>query len=122
LDRTTPSVDPEDEKMHISKRFLVPKQLEAHGLSAEHVEIDDDALRTIVREYTREAGLRNLERRIAHGLRKTARRVAEGESGDVRIDGAAVREGLGPRRFSGEVRKRTSHPGGHTGRGRTPGG
>jgi len=75
----------------------------------------DDALRTIVREYTREAGLRNLERRIADVLRKTARRVAEGESGDVRIDGAAVREALGPRRFSGEVRKRTSDPGVATG-------
>ncbi len=105
----------EDEKIQIAKRFLVPKQLEAHGLSAEHVEIDDDALRTIVREYTREAGLRNLERRIADVLRKTARRVAEGESGDVRIDDAAVREGLGPRRFSGEVRKRTSDPGVATG-------
>ena len=105
----------EDEKVQIAKRFLVPKQLEAHGLSAEHVEIDDDALRTIVREYTREAGLRNLERRIADVLRKTALRVAEGESGDVRIDDAAVREALGPRRFSGEVRKRTSDPGVATG-------
>ncbi len=105
----------EDEKIQIAKRFLVPKQLEAHGLSAEHVEIDDDALRTIVREYTREAGLRNLERRIADVLRKTARRVAEGESGDVRIDEEAVREALGPRRFSGEVRKRTSDPGVATG-------
>jgi ATP-dependent Lon protease len=105
----------EDEKVQIARRFLVPKQLEAHGLSADHVEIDDDALRTIVREYTREAGLRNLERRIADVLRKTARRVAEGESGDVRIDGAAVREALGPRRFSGEVRKRTSDPGVATG-------
>ena len=105
----------EDEKVQIAKRFLVPKQLEAHGLSAEHVEIDDDALRTIVREYTREAGLRNLERRIADVLRKTALRVAEGESGDVRIDDAAVREALGPRRFSGEARKRTSDPGVATG-------
>ena len=68
----------EDEKIQIARRYLVPKQLEAHGLSAEQVEIDDDALRTIVREYTREAGLRNLERRIADVLRKTARRVAEG--------------------------------------------
>ncbi len=105
----------EDEKVQIAKRFLVPKQLDAHGLSAEHVEIDDGALQTIVREYTREAGLRNLERRIADVLRKTARRVAEGETGDVRIDDAAVREALGPRRFSGEVRKRTSDPGVATG-------
>jgi ATP-dependent Lon protease len=105
----------EEEKVQIAKRFLVPKQLEAHGLSAEHVEIDDDALLTIVREYTREAGLRSLERRVADVLRKTARRVAEGETGDVRIDDAAVREALGPRRFSGEVRKRTSDAGVATG-------
>jgi ATP-dependent Lon protease len=105
----------EDEKVQIARRFLLPKQLDAHGLSADHVEIDDDALRTIVREYTREAGLRNLERRIADVLRKTARRVAEGESGDVRIDDSAVREALGPRRFAGEVRKRTSDPGVATG-------
>jgi ATP-dependent Lon protease len=105
----------EDEKVQIARRFLVPKQLDAHGLSAEHVEIEDDALRTIVREYTREAGLRNLERRIADVLRKTARRVAEGETGDVRIDDGAVREALGPRRFSGEVRKRTADPGVATG-------
>jgi ATP-dependent Lon protease len=105
----------EDEKVQIAKRFLGPKQLDAHGLSPEHVEIDDGALRTIVREYTREAGLRNLERRVADVLRKTARRVAEGETGDVRIDDAAVREALGPRRFSGDVRKRTSDPGVATG-------
>jgi len=105
----------EDEKIEIAKRYLVPKQLEAHGLSAEHVELDDGALRTIVREYTREAGLRNLERRIADVLRKTARRVAEGASGDVHVDEAAVREALGARRFSGEVRRRTSDPGVATG-------
>ncbi|HEY7691559.1 MAG TPA: endopeptidase La, partial [Gaiellaceae bacterium] len=105
----------EEEKIQIARRYLVPKQLEAHGLAAEHVELDDGALRTIVREYTREAGLRNLERRIADVLRKTARRVAEGETGDVRVDEAAVREALGPRRFSGEVRKRTSDPGVATG-------
>jgi ATP-dependent Lon protease len=105
----------EDEKIQIARRYLVPKQLEAHGLSGGRVEIDDDALRTIVREYTREAGLRNLERRIADVLRKTARRVAEGETGDVHVDETVVRDALGPRRFSGEVRKRTSQPGVATG-------
>jgi ATP-dependent Lon protease len=105
----------EEEKIQIARRYLVPKQLEAHGLSSEHVQLDDVALRTIVREYTREAGLRNLERRIADVLRKTARRVAEGETGDLRVDEAAVREALGPRRFSGEARKRTSDPGVATG-------
>jgi ATP-dependent Lon protease len=105
----------EDEKIQIARRYLLPKQLEAHGLSAEQVEVGDDALRTIVREYTREAGLRNLERRIADVLRKTARRVAEGATDHVQVDDAAVREALGPRRFAGETRKRTSDPGVATG-------
>jgi ATP-dependent Lon protease len=105
----------EDEKIQIARRYLVPKQLEAHGLTAEQVEIGDDALRTIVREYTREAGLRNLERRIADVLRKTARRVAEGATGHVELDQAAMRDALGPRRFAAEVRKRTSDPGVATG-------
>jgi ATP-dependent Lon protease len=105
----------EDEKIQIARRYLVPKQLEAHGLSAEQVELEDAALRTIVREYTREAGLRNLERRIADVLRKTARRVAEGATEHVHVDDAAVREALGPRRFAAEVRKRTSDPGVATG-------
>ncbi len=105
----------EEEKLQIARRYLVPKQLEAHGLTAAQVELRDDALRTIIREYTREAGLRNLERRIADVLRKTARRVAEGEAGHVTIDEAAVREALGPRRFSGETRKRTSDAGVATG-------
>jgi ATP-dependent Lon protease len=105
----------EDEKIQIARRYLLPKQLEAHGLSAEQVEVGNDALRTIVREYTREAGLRNLERRIADVLRKTARRVAEGATDHVQVDDAAVREALGPRRFAGETRKRTSDPGVATG-------
>jgi ATP-dependent Lon protease len=105
----------EEEKLQIAKRYLVPKQLEAHGLKAEQVDFDDDALRVIIREYTREAGLRNLERRIADALRKTARRVAEGETGHIHVDEAWVREALGPRRFAGEVRKRTSDAGVATG-------
>src|SRR4029453_2941177 len=109
------SGDTEDEKIEIAKRYLVPKQLEAHGLTAEQVEIGGGALRTIVREYTREAGLRNLERRIADVLRKTARRVAEGATDHVDVDAEAVREALGPRRFPGEGRKRTSDPGLATG-------
>ncbi|HWQ01201.1 MAG TPA: endopeptidase La, partial [Gaiellaceae bacterium] len=105
----------EDEKVEIAKRYLLPKQLEANGLTAEQVDVKDEALRTIVREYTREAGVRSLERRIADVLRKTARRVAEGEAGKLDVDGAWVREDLGPRRFAGEVRKRTSDPGVATG-------
>ncbi len=105
----------EEEKLQIAQRYLVPKQLEAHGLDAGQVELDEDALRTIIREYTREAGLRNLERRIADVCRKAARRIAEGETGHLHLDEAAVREALGPRRFAGEVRKRTSDPGVATG-------
>ena len=77
----------EDEKLGIAKRYLVPKQLEAHGLSAEQVTFTEGALRTVIREYTREAGVRNLERQIAAVCRKAARRVAEGKArGSTRID------------------------------------
>jgi ATP-dependent Lon protease len=105
----------EDEKLEIAKRYLLPKQLEANGLKPEQAEIDDDTLRLVIREYTREAGLRNLERRIGDLLRKAATRVARGETEHVVIDEAAVRDSLGPRRFTGEARKRTADPGVATG-------
>jgi ATP-dependent Lon protease len=107
----------EDEKFGIAKRYLVPKQLAAHGLDAEHVAISDRALRLIIREYTREAGVRNLERRLADVLRKAARQIAEGKlrAKRLRIDERKVRSWLGPRRYEGEVRKRTSDPGVATG-------
>jgi ATP-dependent Lon protease len=105
----------EDEKLQIARRYLIPKQLEAHGLKEEQVEIGDDALRLIIREYTREAGLRNLERRIGDVLRKAATRIAKGEAERVVLDEEAVREALGPRRFAGETRRRTSDPGVATG-------
>jgi ATP-dependent Lon protease len=105
----------EDEKVEIAKRYLLPKQLEANGLKAEQIEIDDDTLRLVIREYTREAGLRNLERRIGDLLRKAATRIARGEAEQVTLDEAAVRDALGPRRFAGEARKRTSDPGVATG-------
>lgn len=107
----------EDEKFGIAKRYLVPKQLEGHGLEAERVAISDRALRLIIREYTREAGVRNLERRLADVLRKTARQIAEGKTRAkrLRVDERRVRSALGPRRFEGEVRKRTSEPGVATG-------
>jgi ATP-dependent Lon protease len=107
----------EDEKFGIAKRYLVPKQIEAHGLGDEQVTITDKALRLIIREYTREAGVRNLERRLADVLRKAARQVAEGKqrAKKLRIDEKRVRASLGPRRYEGEVRKRTSEPGVATG-------
>src|SRR6478752_6302267 len=107
----------EDEKFGIAKRYLVPKQIEAHGLGNDQVTITDKALRLIIREYTREAGVRNLERRLADVLRKAARQVAEGKqrAKKLRIDEKRVRASLGPRRYEGEVRKRTSEPGVATG-------
>ncbi len=107
----------EDEKFGIARKYLVPKQFEAHGLGGGQVAISDKALRLIIREYTREAGVRNLERQIAAVLRKAAREVAEGKmkAKTLRIDERRARNWLGPRRFSGEVRKRTSEPGVATG-------
>jgi ATP-dependent Lon protease len=106
----------EDEKLGIAKRYLVPKQVEAHGLAKSKLTLSDKSLRLVIREYTREAGVRNLERRIADLCRKAARQVAEGKApGSVRVDERRVRAWLGPRRFSGEVRKRTADPGVATG-------
>jgi ATP-dependent Lon protease len=107
----------EDEKFGIGKRYLVPKQLEAHGLGGDRVAISDRALRLLIREYTREAGVRNLERRLADVLRKAARQIAEGKTRakTLRIDERRVRSWLGPRRYEGEVRKRTAEPGVATG-------
>jgi ATP-dependent Lon protease len=104
-----------DEKLGIAKRYLVPKQLEAHGLSKSQLTLGDRALRLVIAEYTREAGVRNLEREIAALCRKTATRIAKGEAKKVRVDEAKVREWLGPRRYSGEARRRTADPGVATG-------
>jgi ATP-dependent Lon protease len=105
----------EDEKLGIAKRYLTPKQIEAHGLTPERISISDNALRLVIREYTREAGVRNLERRIADLCRKAARKVAEGHEGKIRVDERKVRSFLGPRHFCGEARRRTADPGGATG-------
>jgi ATP-dependent Lon protease len=105
----------EEEKLGIGKKYLVPKQLKAHGLKRAQLTFTDKGLRTIIREYTREAGVRQLERQIAAVDRKAARRIAEGETAKMRADDKLVREWLGPRRFVADVRKRTSEPGVATG-------
>jgi ATP-dependent Lon protease len=110
----------EEEKFGIARKYLIPKQLEAHGLKPSRVTIPDKSVRLVIREYTREAGVRNLERQLAALFRKTATLIARGEAKKVRIDEAKVREWLGPRRFSGEVRRRTSEPGVATGLAWTP--
>jgi ATP-dependent Lon protease len=110
----------EDEKLGIAKRYLVPKQLEAHGLNAEQISFSDKALRLVIREYTREAGVRNLDREIAAVCRKAASEIAAGKRKRVRVDERRVRGWLGRPRFAGEVRKRTSDPGVATGLAVTP--
>jgi len=110
----------EEEKLGIAKRYLVAKQLAAHGLSKRRLTFTDRALRLVIREYTREAGVRGLERRIADLCRKAAVAVAEGSSERIRVDEAVVRDWLGPRRFTAETRRRTAVPGVATGLAYTP--
>ena len=105
----------EEEKLGIAKKYLAPKQLKEHGLKRALLTFTDKGLRTIIREYTREAGVRQLERQIAAVCRKVARRVAEGQTEKMSADEKLVRESLGPRRFVADVRKRTSEPGVATG-------
>jgi ATP-dependent Lon protease len=110
----------EDEKLEIARRYLVDRQLKANGLTAEQAEITDAALRAIIRDYTREAGVRNLEREIGSVLRSIAMRVAEGTAQHVRIEPDDLKEILGAPRFEGEVAMRTSIPGVATGLAWTP--
>ena len=89
----------EEEKMMIAKNFVIPKQLGEHGLTPAQLRLADDAIRTIIREYTYEAGVRNLEREIANICRKTARRVAEEKPHRQRITPDSLSRYLGPPRF-----------------------
>jgi ATP-dependent Lon protease len=110
-----------DEKLHIAKKYLVPRQLQANGLRSSQIEFADAALTAIIDEYTREAGVRNLERQIGTVCRKVAREVAEGRAnGKVRISAKRAREMLGKRRFFAEQRRRTKDPGVATGLAWTP--
>jgi len=110
----------EDEKLQIAQRYLLKRQLAATGLTPEQCEISEDAIRTIIRDYTREAGVRNLERLIGAVCRNVAIGIAEGGAAKVRIDSAALPAILGPRRFENEVAMRTSVPGVATGLAWTP--
>jgi ATP-dependent Lon protease len=110
----------EDEKFEIARRYLVDRQLKANGLAAEQGEITDAAIRTIIRDYTREAGVRQLEREIGAVLRSAAMRIAEGTAQHVRIEPEDLTEILGAPRFEGEVAMRTSVPGVATGLAWTP--
>jgi len=100
----------EDEKTEIAKRYLLKRQLAATGLKPEQCEITEDAIRTMIRDYTREAGVRNLERQIGAICRHVAMRIAEGTCNRMHIDSTALPAILGPRRFENEIAMRTSVP------------
>ena len=110
----------EEEKLQISKRYLIKRQLEANGLTQEQCDITDDAVRKLISDYTREAGVRNLEREIGSVIRHDAMRIAEGSVETVRIDAGDLYPALGPSRFEGEIAMRTSLPGVATGLAWTP--
>jgi ATP-dependent Lon protease len=112
----------EEEKLQIARRYLVPRQLDATGLTADRITITDEAIGTIISDYTREAGVRNLERNIGAVFRRAAMRFAEGEAGPIHIDAPDIPAILGPRRFENEVAMRTSIPGVATGLAWTPAG
>jgi ATP-dependent Lon protease len=89
----------QQEKVEIGRRFLVPKQMDNHGLKSKHVEITDEVLVALVQAYTKEAGVRNLERELANIMRKVARQVAEGRKRKIVVDARRLEEYLGPPRF-----------------------
>ena len=100
----------EEEKTHIAQKYIIPKQLDLHGLTPQDLSITDTAIRKIIADYTREAGLRNLEREIAAICRKVARRRAEGEQGHDVVEPKEIAELLGPSRFFRELADRTGSP------------
>jgi len=110
----------EDEKVEIATRYLVRRQLEANGLKTEQIEITPAALRTVARDYTREAGCRSLEREIGALMRNAAMKIASGAVASVRIDAPDVPDILGSARFENEVAMRVSVPGVATGLAWTP--
>jgi len=110
----------EEEKLEIAKRYLVKRQLASNGLKLDQMQIGDAVLAAIIRDYTREAGVRNLEREIGSVLRHVAVRIAEGAPMPVRVEPTQLSEILGPAKFESEVAERTSVPGVATGLAWTP--
>ena len=112
----------EEEKLQIARRYLLKRQLEANGLSADRVQVSDEALRKVIVDYTREAGVRSLERQIGALLRNAAVTIASGRASSVAIDTADIAAILGAARFENDVALRTSVPGVATGLAWTPAG
>ncbi|MBD3307602.1 endopeptidase La [candidate division KSB3 bacterium] len=110
----------EEEKLMIAKNFLIPKQLQEHGLQAEHLQFDDNALKVIISSYTREAGVRNLEREIASVCRGVAKEIVDKTVETVNFTEDLVHKYLGPVKFFSEIAERTSEPGVATGLAWTP--
>lgn len=110
----------EEEKLHIAKDFLIPKQIKEHGLKSENVTFNDDAIRRIISEYTKEAGVRTLERRVADVCRGVAKEVARGNDTKHIIDVSGIPEFLGPQKYFIEVAERLTRPGVATGLAWTP--
>jgi len=110
----------QEEKVNIAQNYLVPRQLEAHGLKPPHLKFEDEALETIISDYTREAGLRNLEREIATICRGVAKEYAQGKTESLNITREMLHDFLGPAKFYSEVAERTSVPGVATGLAWTP--
>jgi len=110
----------DDEKVGIARQYLIPKQLAAHGLIADELALEPEAIRRVVRAYTREAGVRGLEREIATVARKVARQLAEGRQGPFQVTADTLVEFLGRPRFFDEVAERTGRPGVATGLAWTP--
>ncbi len=105
----------EEQKLHIARNYLLPKQLESNGLKQDELTVDNDALRRVARDYTREAGVRNLERQVGALCRKVARQIAEGKPGPVHVTAENLSEYLGRQRFFEEVAERIDRPGIATG-------
>jgi len=110
----------EEEKLMIAKKYLIPRQLEAHGLKSDNLQFEDDVIRAIIRDYTREAGLRNLEREIATICRGVAKEFAQGKMESVKVTKEMLHPFLGPIKFFSEIAERTSVPGVATGLAWTP--
>jgi len=105
----------EEQKLHIARNYLLPKQLQANGLNKDELTLDDDTLRRIARDYTREAGVRNLEREIGSLCRKVAKQIAEGRETPIHITAEQVPDYLGRQRFFEEAAERIDRPGIATG-------
>jgi ATP-dependent Lon protease len=110
----------EEEKLQIARRYLVKRQLETNGLSSSQVELKEEAIRSLIGDYTREAGVRSLERAIGSILRNSAMRIAEGASENISIEANDLHSILGARKFENEIALRTSTPGVATGLAWTP--